>query len=260
MKILLLVTLISLIMGCASFKDWLGENVSENIPLIGEEPPLKYSETPQAGVMQDRKYNRMTRSRMEEEAELQSNAGSLWVMEGQTSYMFAQNKVRREGDALNVKLEGAGMKQVETKANNIKSLMKELEEEEKKRRGEVPATGQTPLAENQKGEAKSGDRNPAGAPAVANAAKANEKPKEEKVDLSDIQNVPAKIVERMTDGNYRIKGSQSFVIEKKEYKVILTGVIKAEDFNDEGVSSGKLIDPQYDVVSIRRANKNEDIL
>ena len=47
------------------------------------------------------------------------------------------------------------------------------------------------------------------------------------------------------------------MIGKREYKVIITGMIRPEDFNDEGVSSVKLLDPQFDVVSIRRNTKNE---
>ena len=46
------------------------------------------------------------------------------------------------------------------------------------------------------------------------------------------------------------------MIGKREYKVIVTGMIRPEDFNDQAaVSSGKLMDPQFDVVSIRRSEK-----
>ena len=67
--------------------------------------------------------------------------------------------------------------------------------------------------------------------------------------------VPTRIVERLPDGNYSVKGAQPFMIGKREYKVIVTGMIRPEDFNDEGVSSNKLLDPQYDVVSIRRSQQ-----
>jgi flagellar L-ring protein precursor FlgH len=76
--------------------------------------------------------------------------------------------------------------------------------------------------------------------------------KDEKEEPLEIGAVPTRIVERQPDGNYRIKGSQPFMIGKREYKVIVTGLIRPEDFNDEGVSSQKLLDPQFDVVSIRR--------
>jgi flagellar L-ring protein precursor FlgH len=47
------------------------------------------------------------------------------------------------------------------------------------------------------------------------------------------------------------------MIEKKEYKVIVAGFIRPEDFTDDGVPSSKLIDPQIDVISVRRNSKND---
>ncbi|MNL31973.1 Flagellar L-ring protein [compost metagenome] len=75
--------------------------------------------------------------------------------------------------------------------------------------------------------------------------------------MANVETVPSKIVEKLPDGNYRIKGQQPFMIGKREYKVIVTGLIRPEDFNDEGITSQKLLDPQYDVVSIRRNSRNE---
>ncbi len=236
--------------GCASFQKWFGQNISDNVPFVSPEPGLKYSETPQAGSIQERDYKRMTKSRLEEESEVSSSAGSLWQMEGQTSYMFAQNKSRREGDAIGVKMEGSAMKQVETKAQNIRTLLKELEEEEEKRKNRNKNLGLAQKGEAAPATGKAGE--------VARAPAAVEKPKkEEKLDLSAVENIQSKIVEKMPDGNYRIKGSQPFMIDKKEYKVIITGVIKPEDYNDAGISSNTLVDPQYDVVSIRRAKIDE---
>jgi flagellar L-ring protein precursor FlgH len=214
------------------------ETVTDKIPYIGEEPPVRYSENPQVGIPGNRQYKKMTKTRMEEEAELQSNAGSMWQMDGQSSYLFIQNKTRREGDVLNVKLEGAAQKQVETKVKVIKKLLKQIEDEEKASRGQQ-------LAE---ADQKDGTRAPAAAP---KAAEAKEK-EDDKADLSDIQLIPTRIVEKLPDGNYRIKGAQPFMIDKREYKVIVIGMIRPEDFNDEGVMSSKLLDPQFDVVSIRR--------
>jgi flagellar L-ring protein precursor FlgH len=47
------------------------------------------------------------------------------------------------------------------------------------------------------------------------------------------------------------------MIGKREYKVIVTGLIRPEDFNDAGIISEKLLDPQYDVVSLRKTKSNE---
>lgn len=199
---------------------------------------VRYSENPQMSVPSNRQYKRMTRTRMEEEADLGSQAGSMWVMEGQGAYLFAQNKSRREGDVLNVKLDGPSLKQVETKVNVIKKLLKQLEEQEQANLNGGLAANETDASR---------------APA---AAKTEDKA-DAKEELANIQQISTKIVEKMADGNYRVRGAQPFMIGKREYKVIAAGMVRPEDFNDEGVSSTKLIDPQFDVVSIRRKPTNE---
>ena len=225
---------------------------------IEGEQSVKFSENNYMPSTANRQYKRMTREKMEEESELHAQAGSMWVMEGQGAYLFSQNKSRREGDVLNVKIEGSAQKQIETKVTVIKKLLKQLEEEEKKakelqRLQELQQSGQAPPAQNlADGNAASGDAQRA--PASTAAASAPEK-KEEKEEEVKIDFVPSRIVERQPDGNFRIKGQQPFMIGKREYKVIVTGMIRSEDFNDEGVSSGKLLDPQFDVVSIRRGQQ-----
>ncbi|UYL10116.1 flagellar basal body L-ring protein FlgH [Bdellovibrio sp. SKB1291214] len=230
--------------GCATVNDFVAslKGKEDNPPLEKINSAPRYSDAANMKVPTDRQYKRMTKNRMEEESELQSNAGSTWVMEGQGSYLFAQNKMRREGDMLTVKLDGTAQKQVETKVSVIKKLLKQLEEQEKP---------QAPLSN---GLAANGDANRAPAAAAAPAADA---PKDDKEGLADVQAIPSKIVEKLADGNYRVKGQQPFMIGKREYKVILTGMLRPEDFNDEGITSTKLLDPQYDVVSIRRNAANE---
>ena len=224
--------------GCSTLDKILG-----NEPAPQEEKGssgTKFSETPVVLNPSNRQYRKMTRSKMEEESDVGSQAGSMWVNEGQGAYLFAQNKSRREGDLLNVKVEGAAQKQIETKVSVIKKLLKQLEEEELKAQQPVA----TPQADN--------NATP-NAKADGQRAPASEAKKEEKEEPLDIAAVPTKIVERQPDGNYRIKGTQPFMIGKREYKVIVTGMIRPEDFNDEGVSSNKLLDPQFDVVSLRRS-------
>lgn len=222
--------------GCATVEEALNlKEHPENPPLEKIATAPRYSETQNMGVPTDRQYKRMTKSRMEEESDLGSNAGSAWVMEGQSSYLFAQNKMRREGDQLNVKLEAPAMKQLETKVTVIKNLLKQLEEE------------LNPQSDGAGGLATNGnDSNRT--PAVAK----EEKKDDDKGGLADVQAVPSRIVERLPDGNFRIKGQQPFMIGKREYKVILTGMIRPEDFNEEGITTQKVLDPQYDVVSINR--------
>jgi len=223
---------------------WVGLSQDPDAPpppptQFNGDPIVKFSENPNTYNPSNRQYRKMTRTRMEEEAQLHDKAGSMWVNEGQGAYLFAQNKSRREGDLLNVKIEGSAQKQVETKVSVIKKLLKQLEEEElKKNQPEVPAGN---LAQSPKGET------PARAPA------SEPKKVEEKDEPLNLEMVPTRIVERLPDGNYRVKGQQPFMIGKREYKVIVTGLVRPEDFNDQSaLSSNQLLDPQFDVVSIRR--------
>lgn len=239
-----MMTAVLMLSGCATMNEFwtrvTGKTEEAVVTPDADGGSVRYSENPQMSVPSNRQYKRMTRSRMEEEADLGSQAGSMWVMEGQGAYLFAQNKSRREGDVLNVKLDGPSLKQVETKVNVIKKLLKQLEEQELANQGGGLAA------------ASEGDANRAPA-----AAKPEEKKDDAKEELANIQQISTKIVEKLADGNYRVRGAQPFMIGKREYKVIAAGLVRPEDFNDEGVSSTKLIDPQFDVVSIRRKPTNE---
>lgn len=242
---------LAILSGCATMNDLLAtlDGKNETHPALQQvKTSPRYSDNQNMGVPTDRQYKRMTRNRMEEESDLGSNAGSTWQMDGQGSYLFSQNKTRREGDHLNVKLDAPAVKQVETKVSVIKKLLKQLEEQQQQQNNRLNNS----LAQN-----ADASRNPASATTPAAAAAPAAPAEKEEDGLADVQNVPTRIVERMADGNYRLKGQQPFMIGKREYKVIVTGLIRPEDFNDQGISSDKLLDPQYDVVSIRRNTRNE---
>jgi flagellar L-ring protein precursor FlgH len=114
--------------GCATMKDLFASLNGEDKPprLENIKTAPKYSDNQNMAVPTDRQYKHMNRQRMEEESDLGQGAGSTWVMEGQGAYLFAQNKMRTEGDLLNVKLDGPAMKQVETKVSVIKVFIKKL--------------------------------------------------------------------------------------------------------------------------------------
>ncbi len=235
------------------------------------EPMTKYSELNNMAPPSDRQYKRMTRQKMEEESELYGSAGSLWKMEGQSSFLFAENKHRREGDPTSIKMEGSALKMVESKVSVIQDLMKTLEEqriaaeeetkkadaeklrlsqieEEKKLREERLARGEVVPelnADMYAPEPESAQRTPAEATPTAST-------KEEKIDLKDVELIPSRIVEKREDGLYRIRGQQFLSIKKKPYKVIATALVRQEDFNDAGVSSNKLLDAEYDVIHVKR--------
>lgn len=237
-----------------------------------KEPLLKYSNMNNMAPPTDRNYRRMNRQKMEEEAQLQANAGSLWVMEGQTSYLFSQNKHRNDGDPTTIKVEGTAMKLIESKVAVIQDLMKVLEEqriaaeadetkvkEEKERLAEQeriakedaiaknspqydPYAGQYPVDP-----AEEAKRKPAATekkPDVANL-------KETAVDLKEVASIPSRIVEKI-NGMYRIRGQQYLTIKNKPYKVIATGLVRIEDFDDNAIGSNKLRDAQFDVIHMKR--------
>lgn len=251
--VLLLITFVGIISGCATMNDLMasleGRPAEPSLKNIKSAP--RYSDTQNLGIPTDRQYKRMTRNRMEEESDLGANAGSMWVMDGQGAYLFAQNKMRKEGDLLNVKLEAAAMKQVETKVGVIKKLLKQLDDQQAALNNSLAGVGRDATRNPASVE---GGATPAEPQAAATTTAAPET--SEKEEAPNVENIPTRLVEKLADGNYRVKGQQPFMIGKREYKVIVTGLIRPEDFNDQGISSDRLLDPQYDVVSIRKS-RNE---
>ncbi len=230
--------------GCASInrklKDFLNGNPSaesQNVSTL-----TKFSDTGDVPPRVARQYKRTTKESLSNESSLDSKAGSLWVMEGQGAYLFSQNVVRLIGDPLAVTLEGDPRDQLQSKVSVIKKLLNKIEERQKAR-VRTPASGED--GEEVAADEKKKDKKDKKAGAEGQA------PKEENADLN-VKNVPTRIIERTLEGNYRVKGSQPLMIGSREYKIIVTGIVRAEDFNDDGISAGKLLDPKFDIVSARR--------
>ncbi|MBC7457731.1 MAG: flagellar basal body L-ring protein FlgH [Bdellovibrionaceae bacterium] len=255
------------------------------------EPIVKYSTEPNYAPVSDRDYRQMTRQKMEDESALNAGAGSLWVMEGQTSYLFAQNKQRRAGDPTRIKIEGAALKQLETKVSTISELLNQLEEQRKQaeldqkkleedkkmddakklRLTEIEKekdniltnglAGTDPTADaiQKLAEENVNKRMPASVPDLK--IKKDEKPvvanqkKEEKPDLKDVEFIPSRIIEKTPEGMYKISGQQMMTIQKRPYKVIATGMVRPEDFDDQSINSGKIFEPQYDIIHIKKTEK-----
>ncbi len=275
--------------GCATVTEI---PVVERAPeATGPEPLIKYSTEPNYAPVSDRDYRQMTRQKMEDESGLNAGAGSLWVMEGQTSYLFAQNKQRRTGDPTRIKVEGAALKQLETKVSTIQELLAQLEdqriqaetdlkkmEEDKK----TEADRKLRLAEIEKekdnivtnslgglnataesiqklAEENVNKRMPAAIvdPKVKKDQKvvATNQKKEEKPDLKDIEFIPSRIIEKTPEGMYKISGQQMMTIQKRPYKVIATGLVRPEDFDDQSISSIKIFEPQYEIIHMKKTEK-----
>lgn len=273
MKYLLILPLF--LSGCATMYDFFGFDGPKQEVVVKEEvvkePLTKYSDTNNYAPASDRNYKRMTREKFEEDSELHAGAGSLWVMEGQTSYLFAQNKKRREGDPSTLLVQGVAMRDVQMKAVAIKDLLIELENQKKeaeaKKKKEEDAQQRLADIEKEKksilskNEADNEDaaavlaeqridaRKPASVAVV-------EPPKDaalDKINFKEIEQVPVKITERLPDNQYRIAGQQLLTIRNRPYKLIVAGIIRGDDFSDQTVSSDKLFEPQLDLIHLKKA-------
>lgn len=206
----------------------------------------------------DRQYKRMNRKKFEEDAELRADAGSLWVMEGQGPYLFSQNQTRMVGDLLNVKIEGAPKSQLQTKVKVIARLLERLENPSRglaSQRAAAAQQAQAPGAPNTQGKQQAGADGGADAQGDAQAAQPAAAGADDKQETPfAVPVVPTRIVEQMRDGSYRVRGMHPFMIGKREYKVIVTGIIRPEDFDDAGVDASRLLDPQFDIVSSRKGS------
>lgn len=253
-RVLFLTLLTLSLVGCGSFgkklKNFLGGR-SEAPSAVAKNNVVKYSDSPNVYTGVNRQYKRTTRQSLQQEAALEPQAGSLWVMEGQGAYLFAQNTVRMIGDPIGVQLEGEPKEQLQAKVDVIRKLWSKFEERQARLR--APASEEAGKDKDAKSKAGKETKDPAKEKAEAEKASqmAAEKQSGEGKDFG-VKTVPARVVERTVDGNYRVKGSQPFMIGSREYKVIVTGVVRSEDFNDEGIEASKLLDAKYDVVSVRR--------
>lgn len=261
--------------GCATMYDFFGFDGPKQEVIVKEEvvkePLTKYSEINNFAPASDRNYKRMTKERFEEDAELHAGAGSLWVMEGQTSYLFAQNKKRREGDPSTLLVQGMALKDVQMKALAIKDLLIELENQKKEaeakkkkeddkvqRLAEIEKEKKSILA---KSEADNEDaaavlaeqRIDARKPASVAVAEAPKNPELEKIDFKEIEQVPIKITERLPDNQYRVAGQQFLTIRNRPYKLIVNGTIRGDDFSDQNFSSDKMFDGNFELVHLKKA-------
>ena len=267
--------LVGLSAGCASFGRTMKSLVSSDEPVRSAGP--RFSEQDQIPVETSRKYRRMTRDRFEEDSELGSQAGSLWVMEGQGAYLFSQNKMRMQGDLLNIRLEGNPRSQLQSKVKTITKLLERLDSPVRglasadtiATKPTTAGTGTTPGSAAQGAGAgdpsaqpgSAGDMAATGAGPSGAAGGASSQPAGatagtgagDKTDpLAAIQTIPTRIVEQLKDGSYRVRGLQPFMIGRREYRVIVTGVVRQEDFDEQGIDASKLLDPQFDIVSARK--------
>ena len=252
-KLIVLVLALGLC-GCASIgKTWKSLISSEPEPSQAKasKPSNTFSNNNNSLPSTDRKYKRVTRKDIEDGAQLSARSGSLWVPEGQGAYLFSENTVRMIGDPVSIRIEGEPKEQLNAKSEVIQNLLKQLEERRKR--------AQNRLAQEEKAKKEADDKSKPAADAQAKANPTGQQPDAASRDPASadgaftVKAVPTRVVERMVDGNYRVRGAQPFMIGGREYKVIVSGIVRSEDFNEQGVSSSQLLDPSFDIVSAKGA-------
>lgn len=219
---------------------------------------------------------RTTRRSIEEESMLGEGSGSLWVSRGQQAYLFTNNNQRLLGDLLTVKLEGYPKEQIQTKINTISKLLAEILGEQKQEiefkqnelkkqlDSEEQLPGQSPVQNRGLASTEEEGEADAAQAALQQQFKSNTKQLKQIGDESEeiaqlksarelpIKSLPTRIVEIQKDGDYRVRGEQPFMIGKREYKLLVMGTVRSEDYSEQGVSAEVLIDPTFDIISEKK--------
>lgn len=223
---------------------------------------------------------RTTRMTLEEQSMLNEQSGSLWINRGQSSFLFANNNQRLLGDLLEIKLEGYPKEQVQTKVNVIAKLLSEILNEQKqdiKLKQEELKKQMSPEYKQEQEDQKLESRGLASL--FGASTEEEEKPEgptpeqqmkdqeralkridEEEGDIKGlaknkefpIRTVATRIVEIQKDGNYRVRGEQPFMIGKREYKLLVVGTVRSEEYNEKGMSAEALLDPVFDIISDKK--------
>jgi flagellar L-ring protein FlgH len=252
------------VVGCASFGQKLKQLVgggggssqsSYRQSSNGAEGP-SFSSQPNYSMAKQRRYKRVTKDNFSDEQSLEENSGSLWKKVGQGSYLFSQNNLRMQGDIINVEMEGKAADSLATKLSLIRRALSRYEYRGPASTGgsggggggASTAAAAGGNAGGAKGDEKKGDAS-SGATAGANVGVNNNSQASPDDSAPKFDNVPCRIIERYTDGSYRIKGQQAIFVGLREYKLIVTGIVRPDDISSDLIASSKLIDSKYDLVA-----------
>ena len=224
-----------------------------------------FSSQPNMMVGKERKYKRVTKDNFSDDQGLQDSSGSLWRKEGQGSYLFSQNNLRVIGDIVNVNVEGKTAENLDTKLKIIKQALARLEAPPPR---PLQGSGNRQPANNSaKSDTNKTPANNAVAqvpPEVApptdqNGTTASGGDHTKEQDKMKFEPVPCRIVEKNTDGSYRVKGQQTVYVGRHEYRLVVTGILQADDISDGAIASGKLLDSKFDLLASNKDVRNDPI-
>ncbi len=271
LKLIFLLLMIVTTLSCASigrkWKSLVGGQTDPG-PKSSQLSPASYSSQPNLMVGKERRYKKVNKDNFSDEQALEDHVGSLWRKEGQGSYLFSQNNLRVLGDIVNVEIEGRVADNLTAKVALLKSALARFETPPRapaaSALSKIPSptdksngsNGQPGTPGQPQNPGQNGAQNQAQAPPPPPpAAEREEKPKEQVA--SKFENVPCRIVEKTTDGSYRVKGQSALFIGKREYKIIVTGLVRPDDIVSDDIPSSKIIDSKFDLVASNKEVKNE---
>lgn len=242
--------------GCGSLgrrlKDMMGGR-SKSATQYSDDGP-SYYRNPNLYPSAQRQYKRVNKKNFSDEQALGEESGSLWRRAGQGSYLFTQNNLRMMGDILNIEMEGKAAENLQMKVKYIRSALAKVEPVAATQGANgQPAPGAAAQPADGKAQAATDTAAAQKTEVAANPqapAQAGAKP-----DLADgkFDQVPCRIVERNKDGSYKVKGQQTVYVGFREYKLIVTGVVRPDDIARDVVGASKLIDAKYDLVAANRS-------
>lgn len=178
------------------------------------------------------------RKRREDFQDKQAQENSLWDAQGQTNYLFTNNRRRETGDLITVDVEKALRREIQYK------LWQTLPPEER-----MP---HKPASEDGTSTADGSPKKPAepvksaaekGKDAAEEAAKANVTPGKDD-DLLRME-----VVENMDNGMVRVSGQKRVIYHSVAHSVQVTALVNAKDIDDQNhLKSSSFLDMQTQVV------------
>ncbi|MCC6277701.1 MAG: flagellar basal body L-ring protein FlgH [Oligoflexia bacterium] len=212
-----------------------------------------FSQQPNLMTGKDRQYKRVTKDNFSDEQLMEESSGSLWKKEGQGSYLFSQNNLRVFGDILNVEIQGKTAENLTAKLKLLKQAWAKLDAPPKIQRtvasdGRPKPKRPAPESENPTAAGADSNQMGEGPPAAPVAVKDGESGKpEEKAENFDL--VPCRITEKNADGSYRIKGVQAVFVGRREYKILITGIVRPDDVSSDKIASTQILDGKFDLIA-----------
>ena len=200
--------------------------------------------TNKVAAQQPKRLRRVTRNDFIDQS---GESGSLWAAEGESNFFFSKNRARSPGDIISITVENEMLRDItlEVKRSLTTSeRRKELDILEAKQEAQALRVADAPKATEAKDQV-----------ATSAAAPESTELSFSAVDISGVvgmkagDSVLAEIVERYSNGNYKIRGSKRVPYRNTTKLMSFVGIVRGSDLStDEKIPSGKIYEYQLQVV------------